>query len=145
MPSSATTRSCATCATTRTLCGSEPVWVIAAANLCYPISIALPSIAVWLHKDALELARPYRAWRGTIVLGLIATRGPLTIVGLERFGLPTVLASMALADSGPVLYAWRHQSAGRPERGGNPAGGAHHRGRRCLWRHDDRSPVPARP
>src|SRR6201989_1619077 len=49
----------------------DPVWLIAAANFCYLISIGLPSIAVWLlRRNAPERERPYRAPRGTIGLGV---------------------------------------------------------------------------
>ena len=50
----------------------DPTWVIAATNLCYLIGLALPSVAVWLlRKNAPEMARPSRAPRGTITLGLL--------------------------------------------------------------------------
>jgi len=49
---------------------SDPVWLIPATNLAYLISIALPSVAVWLLRgDAPALHRSYRAPRGTIRLG----------------------------------------------------------------------------
>ncbi len=88
----------------------DPTWVIAAANLTYLISIGLPNVAVWLlRRDAPEMARPYRAPRGTIVLGLLAAAiwGISTILGFEQFGLPTVLAGLALAYSGSIFYALR--------------------------------------
>ena len=91
----------------------DPTWVIAAANLCYLISISLPNVAVWLlRQDAPGMARPYRAPRGTITLGLVAAGvwGAATLLGFEQFGMPTVLASMALAYSGAALYAWRRWS-----------------------------------
>ena len=50
-----------------------PIWVIAAANLTYLIGIGLPSVAVWLlRRNAPDMARPYRAPRGTIGLGVVA-------------------------------------------------------------------------
>jgi diguanylate cyclase (GGDEF)-like protein len=88
----------------------DPTWVIAAANLTYLIGICLPSVAVWLlRRDQPERARPFRAPRGTIVLGLLAATawGASTVLGFEQFGLPTVLAGMALAYSGSALYAAR--------------------------------------
>ncbi len=88
----------------------DPPWVIAAANLTYLIGIGLPSIAVWLlRRDAPALPRPYRAPWGTIELGLAAAAvwGIATIFGFEQFGLPTVLAGLALAYSGSALYALR--------------------------------------
>jgi diguanylate cyclase (GGDEF)-like protein len=88
----------------------DPTWVIAAANLTYLIGIGLPSVAVWLlRRNAPEMARPYRAPRGTIVLGVGAAFvwGFSTILGFEQFGLPTVLAGLALAYVGSTLYAWR--------------------------------------
>ena len=88
----------------------DPVWLIAAANLTYLIGIALPNVAVWLlrHNEPV-LARPYRAPRGTIVLGLVAaaTWGLTAILGFQQFGLPTVLVGIGFAYSGSVLYAWR--------------------------------------
>src|SRR5947209_3107017 len=88
----------------------DPTWVIAAANLTYLIGIALPNVAVWLlRRNAPNMERPYRAPRGTIILGLIAAGvwGVSTILGFEQFGMPTVLAGLALAYSGSVLYALR--------------------------------------
>jgi diguanylate cyclase (GGDEF)-like protein len=94
----------------------DPVWLIAAANFCYLISIGLPSIAVWLlRRNEPDRPRPYRAPRGTIVLGVGAAIGWLvsTVLGLEQFRLPTVLASLALAYSGSLLYAWRRRDEQR--------------------------------
>lgn len=91
----------------------DPTWVIAAANLAYLIGIGLPSVAVWLlRRDAPAMARPYRAPRGTIGLGLVAASvwGIATILGFEQFGLPTVLAGLALTFSGSLLYALRRRS-----------------------------------
>ena len=91
----------------------DPTWVLAAANLTYLIGICLPSVAVWLlRRDAPEMPRLYRAPRGTIVLGLLAAGvwGIATILGFEQFGLPTVVAGIAMAYSGSALYAWRRWS-----------------------------------
>ena len=88
----------------------DPVWVIAAANLCYLIGIGMPSVAVWLlRRSAPEMPRPYRAPRGTITLGLAAAGawGVSAVLGLQQFGLPTVLAGIALAYSGSLLFALR--------------------------------------
>jgi diguanylate cyclase (GGDEF)-like protein len=88
----------------------DPIWLIAAANFAYLIAIGLPSLAVWLlRRDAPQLARPYRAPRGTIGLGLAAALiwTISAILGFEQFGLPTVLIGIALAYSGAALYAWR--------------------------------------
>ena len=50
-----------------------PIWMIAAANFTYLIGICLPNVAVWLlRRDAPDRERPYRAPRGTIMLGLVA-------------------------------------------------------------------------
>ena len=88
----------------------DPTWVIAAANLAYLIGIALPNVAVWLlRRDAPGMTRPYRAPRGTIVLGLLAAGvwGISTVLGFEQFGLPTVLTGLALCYSATALYAIR--------------------------------------
>jgi signal transduction histidine kinase len=88
----------------------DPVWLIAAANLTYLIGIAMPSVAVWLlRNNEPNLPRPYRAPRGTIMLGLIAAGVWLLtiIIGFQQFGLPTVLVGIAFAYSGSLLYAWR--------------------------------------
>ena len=91
----------------------DPTWLLAAANLTYLISICLPSVAVWLlRKDAPGMVRPYKAPRGTILLGLIAAGiwGISTLFGFEQFGLPTVIAGLALAYSGSVFYVIRRWS-----------------------------------
>ena len=101
------------------LLSGDPPWIIAAANFAYLIGIGLPSVAVWLlRKNAPEMRRPYRAPRGTIVLGLVAAAAWLvsTLFGFEQFGLPTVLLSMALAYAGTALYAWRRVMDLRRER-----------------------------
>ncbi|HMH64816.1 MAG TPA: amino acid permease [Rhizomicrobium sp.] len=88
----------------------DPVWLIASANFTYLISICLPSIAVWLlRRDRPDMARPYRAPRGTIWLGLGAAAiwSLSAILGFQQFGLPTVLMGLAFAYSGAGLYAWR--------------------------------------
>jgi diguanylate cyclase (GGDEF)-like protein len=91
------------------LCG-YPLWMIAAANFTYLISICMPNIAVWLlRRDHADANRPFRAPRGTIVLGLGAAAIWLltAVLGFQQFGLPTVLFGLALAYSGAALYAWR--------------------------------------
>jgi diguanylate cyclase (GGDEF)-like protein len=91
----------------------DPPWVIAAANFCYLIGIGLPSVAVWLlRRNQPEMERPYRAPRGTIVAGVVAACVwfAATLLGFEQFGLPTVIASLALAYAGAGLYALRRYS-----------------------------------
>ena len=88
------------------------MWLIAAANFTYLIGIALPSVAVWLlRRNEPDLARPYRAPRGTIVLGVGARPGwwlLTTVLGFEQFGLPDRARSgSTLAYSGAAAYAWR--------------------------------------
>jgi PAS domain S-box-containing protein len=88
----------------------DPTWVLAAANLTYLIGICLPSVAVWLlRRNEPDRERLYRAPRGTITLGLVAAVvwGASTVLGFQQFGLPTVLAGLALAYSGSALYAVR--------------------------------------
>jgi diguanylate cyclase (GGDEF)-like protein len=90
-----------------------PTWMIAAANFAYLIAIALPSIAVWLlRRNEPDRERPWRAPRGTVMLGVIAAGCWFlaTALGFEQFGLPTVLMSLALAYAGSLLYAWRRVS-----------------------------------
>jgi diguanylate cyclase (GGDEF)-like protein len=92
------------------LIAGDPVWMIAAANFTYLISIGLPSIAVWLlRRNAPDAPRSYRAPRGTIVLGVVAAGVWMlsTVLGFQQFGLPTVLFGLALAYSGSAAYAWR--------------------------------------
>lgn len=92
------------------LIAGDPVWMIAAANFTYLIGICMPNIAAWLlRRDMPDAARPYRAPRGTIVLGVIAASIWLVsaILGFQQFGLPTVVFGLALAYSGAGLYAWR--------------------------------------
>ena len=92
------------------LLSGDPVWVIAAANFTYLIGISLPSVAVWLlRRNEPDMHRPYRAPRGTIMLGLLAAGGwgASTVFGFEQFGMRTVLAGLVLAYSGAAAYAWR--------------------------------------
>jgi signal transduction histidine kinase/CheY-like chemotaxis protein/amino acid transporter len=91
----------------------DPIWLIAATNLTYLIGISMPNVAVWLlRRDAPEMARPYRAPRATIALGLFAAGvwTLTTVLGFQQFGLPTVLAGFGFAYSGSLLYAWRKMS-----------------------------------
>ncbi len=95
------------------LVAGDPVWMIAAANFTYLISIGLPSVAVWLlRRNEPGKVRPYRAPRGTIVLGGLAAGvwAVSTVLGFEQFGLPTVLFGLALAYSGSAAFAWRRRS-----------------------------------
>ena len=91
----------------------DPIWLVAAANFTYLIGIALPSVAVWLlRRDAPAQARPYRAPRGSLALGLIAAMiwGLSALLGFEQFGLPTVVIGLAFAYAGSMLFAWRRAS-----------------------------------
>jgi diguanylate cyclase (GGDEF)-like protein len=88
----------------------DPIWLIAAANFTYLIGICLPSVAVWLlRRDAPQAVRPYRAPRGTIVLGLAAAGiwGCSALLGFEQFGLTTILIGLLMALSGAGIYTWR--------------------------------------
>jgi signal transduction histidine kinase/DNA-binding response OmpR family regulator/L-asparagine transporter-like permease len=88
----------------------DPIWLVAAANFTYLIGICLPNIAVWLlRRNAPDEARPWRAPRGTIGLGVAAALVWLTstMLGFQQFGLPTVVFGLAMAYSGAGLYAWR--------------------------------------
>jgi diguanylate cyclase (GGDEF)-like protein len=110
------------------LVAGDPVWMIAAANFTYLISICLPSVAVWLlRRNAPGAERPYRAPRGTIAAGVGAAGvwGVATVLGFEQFGLPTVLFGLALAYSGSAAYAWRRRSD-RMRRGEPPLGRSLH-------------------
>ncbi len=88
----------------------DPIWLVAAANFTYLISICLPNVAVWLlRKDRPDMPRPYRAPRGMIVAGLVAAAvwGISAILGFQQFGMQTVLIGVLFAYSGAALYAWR--------------------------------------
>ena len=88
----------------------DPLWLIAAANFTYLISICLTSVAVWLlRRDQPQFERPYRAPSGFIHLGLIAAIvwGLSAILGFQQFGLPAVMIGLIFAYSGAVLYAIR--------------------------------------
>jgi diguanylate cyclase (GGDEF)-like protein len=87
-----------------------PIWFIAAANFTYLISICMPNVAAWLlRRDQPDAERPYRAPRGTIMLGVASAVFWLltAVLGFQQFGLPTVLCGLSLAYSGAGLYAWR--------------------------------------
>ena len=103
----------------------DPIWLVAAANFTYLIGIAMPNVAVWLlRRDAPDALRPWRAPRGTIVLGLFAALcwGLSTLLGFQQFGLPTVVFGLVMAYSGAALYAIRklqdRWAAGLPAMGG---------------------------
>jgi diguanylate cyclase (GGDEF)-like protein len=103
------------------LMSGDPPWVIAAANFCYLIGIGMPSVAVWLlRRNAPHMPRPYRAPRWTVGMGALAAIVWLTatLLGLQQFGLPTVIASLGMAYSGSVLYAWRRYHDHRASPGG---------------------------
>ena len=88
----------------------DPIWLVASANFTYLIGICLPSVAVWLLRgDQPAMRRPYRAPRGTIILGVLAACvwGVTAILGFQQFGLPTVLIGLVFAYSGAALFAWR--------------------------------------
>jgi signal transduction histidine kinase/HPt (histidine-containing phosphotransfer) domain-containing protein len=88
----------------------DPIWLVAAANFTYLIGISLPSVAVWLlRRDAPAAYRPWRAPRGTILLGMLAATswGITTIFGFEQFGLPVVVLGVLMGYSGAAFYAWR--------------------------------------
>jgi PAS domain S-box-containing protein len=88
----------------------DPTWLIAAANFTYLIGIGLPSVAVWLlRRHEPDRLRPYRARRGLVTLGLVAAIiwAASTVLGFQQFGLPTVIAGLALAYAGSALYALR--------------------------------------
>lgn len=88
----------------------DPVWMIAAANFTYLIGICMPNIAAWLlRRDMPDAVRPYRAPKGTIMLGVMAAAIWLlaSILGFQQFGLPTVVFGLVLAYSGAGLYARR--------------------------------------
>jgi signal transduction histidine kinase len=88
----------------------DPIWLVAAANFTYLIGICLPNVAVWLlRRDQPGLARPYRAPRGMIGLGLIAaaTWAVSAVLGFQQYGLPTVMIGIVFAYAGAALYAWR--------------------------------------
>jgi PAS domain S-box-containing protein len=96
----------------------DPIWLIAAANFTYLISICLPSIAVWLlRRDQPAMERPYRAPKGTVALGLGAAGvwALSALLGFQQFGLPTVIVGLVFAYAGTALYAWRKFSDRRRE------------------------------
>jgi len=91
----------------------DPIWLVAAANFTYLIGICLPNVAVWLlRRNQPEAPRPYRAPRGTIILGLIAAAiwTVSAVLGFQQFGISTVLVGVLFAYSGSILYAWRRFS-----------------------------------
>lgn len=95
------------------LVSDDPPSVIAAANFTYLIGICLPSIAAWLlRRNEPERERPWRAPRGTIVLGLVAAGfwAASTVFGFEQYGLTYVLLGLGLAYSGSFAFAWRRHS-----------------------------------
>ena len=96
----------------------DPIWLVASANFTYLIGIGMPNVAVWLlRRDQPAMARPYRAPRGFIFIGLLAaiTWGVSCVLGFQQFGLGTVLIGLAFAYSGAALYAWRKFSDRRKQ------------------------------
>jgi len=110
------------------LLAGDPIWMLAAANLTYLIGICLPSVAVLLlRRNEPDRARPWRAPRFTIGLGVVAAGawGVSTVLGFEQFGLPTVLAGLGLAYAGSALYAIRVWRDGRGQPRRNPLRSLH--------------------
>src|SRR5260221_13983159 len=110
------------------LLAGRPLLMLAAANLTYLIGICLPSIAVLLlRRNEPDRARPWRAPRFTIGLGVVAAGvwGVSTVLGFEQFGLPTVLAGLGLAYAGSALYAIRVWRDGRGQPRRNPLRSLH--------------------
>jgi len=96
----------------------DPIWLVASANFTYLIGIGMPNVAVWLlRRDQPAMARPYRAPRGFIAIGLLAAIvwGVSCVLGFQQFGLGTVLIGLAFAYSGAALYAWRKFSDRRKQ------------------------------
>ena len=96
----------------------DPIWLVASANFTYLIGIGMPNVAVWLlRRDQPAMARPYRAPRGFIAIGLLAAIawGVSCVLGFQQFGLGTVLVGLAFAYSGAALYAWRKFSDRRKQ------------------------------
>jgi signal transduction histidine kinase len=88
----------------------DPLWLLAAANFTYLVSIALPSVAVWLLRRQEPLTpRPFRAPLAFIVLGLWAAIAwaVITVLGFAQYGLSTVVLGLVLAGSGTLGHVWR--------------------------------------
>ena len=88
-----------------------PLWIIAAANFTYLISICMPNIAAWLlRRDQPDANAPLPGAAGVLVtLGVVVAGVWLmtAVLGFQQFGLPTVLFGLGLAYSGAALYTWR--------------------------------------
>ena len=93
--------------------------MIAAANFTYLIGICMPNIAAWLlRRDLPDAERPYRAPRGTIMLGVVAACIWL-LVGHPR--LPAVRPADGAVRPRPGLLRRRPLRVAR-DRGPAPAG-----------------------
>ena len=89
----------------------DPLWLVAATNFTYVFGgLVMPSIAVWLlRRDAPDAARPWRAPRGAIGMGVCAAAvwATTALLGFQQYGLSTVIVGLVFAYSGSVLYLWR--------------------------------------
>src|SRR6266487_967183 len=76
---------------------TDTPWVATMLTAGMAIVLLLIGDPTWLlRRNAPKMTRLYRAPRGTIVLGLLASGvwGVSTLLGFEQFGLPTVIAGL---------------------------------------------------
>ena len=93
----------------------DPIWLVAAANFTYLIGICLPSVAVWLlRKDEPAMHRPYRAPRGTIMLGLVACANHSSRAVTDMQPQAAGIARSGSSASAPGAWPLRPERARRP-------------------------------
>ncbi len=94
-----------------------PVALLASANVGYFVCIILALMATWMmRRSAPDLARPFRAPRGAVGLGvLIAGFNTVLLVGAgAAWGWRNISLGVVVLVANVVLLTPRHGGAGRP-------------------------------
>ena len=95
-----------------------PVFLLAAFNFAYLIGISLPCIAVCLlRNNEPNKDRPFRCSNAMVGGGLIAASywGISAVLGLQAFGMPTVVLAIVVVYSAIALFEvrrWMDKSSG---------------------------------
>ena len=110
----------------------DPIWLIAAANFTYLISVCMPSLAAWLlRRDLPDAKRPYRAPRRTRL-----DRG-IDLARIRDFRVPAVRSPNSLVRPRVGLFRGRTLCLARDRRSAIrwPSHRCAHVAHKTLWSH----------